>query len=52
MSGQEVVPQIGKRYGCTVCDARVICVKAGGGRLRCHGLPVELEAPAALPSTD
>jgi hypothetical protein len=52
-AGEELnVVQVGKRYVCATCDARVICVKASGGSLRCHGQPMELEAPAQLPATD
>jgi hypothetical protein len=52
VSEVETIPKVGKKYRCRVCDAQVICVKAEGGTLRCHGTPVEAETPAALPATD
>jgi Desulfoferrodoxin, N-terminal domain len=43
---------IGKRYRCTTCGSEVICVKAGLGRVGCHGGSMELLAAKPLPATD
>ena len=52
MSEAGTTPKVGKKYRCETCGGQLICVKAKGGSLRCHGVPVEAETPAALPSTD
>jgi hypothetical protein len=44
--------QIGKRYKCTTCDAEVMCVKGGAGRLECHGTTMERMDAKPLPSSD
>jgi hypothetical protein len=46
------VNQVGKRYACSVCQTEVICVKAGAGRISCHGDTMPLLGSKALPSTD
>jgi hypothetical protein len=45
--------QVGKRYSCTVCGAVVVGVRATEvGQFACCGKPMELLAPAQLPSSD
>ncbi len=44
--------QLGKRYRCSVCEASVLCVKAGSGEITCHGKLMELQTPRKLPSSD
>jgi desulfoferrodoxin-like iron-binding protein len=45
--------QVGKRYSCTVCGAVVVGVRASEvGHFVCCGKPMEVLAPAQLPSSD
>lgn len=44
--------QLGKRYVCAHCEAQLLVVKGGEGSLECHGEPMTIEAPKALPSSD
>jgi hypothetical protein len=44
--------QLGKRYQCTVCDLRILCVTGGPGTFQCHGQPMEILAPKPLPASD
>jgi hypothetical protein len=52
--------QVGKRYSCTVCGGVVVGVRASEvgqfasevGQFVCCGKPMELLAPAQLPSSD
>jgi hypothetical protein len=46
------VNQPGKRYHCTVCGTEVICARRGSGNFTCHGEPMALVKPDALPATD
>nr|MDT0664491.1 hypothetical protein [Micromonospora sp. DSM 115978] len=43
---------LGKRYTCGTCEAQVIIVKAGPGKLVCHGATMEIAQAKALPSSD
>jgi hypothetical protein len=43
---------LGKRYVCAHCEAQLLVVKGGEGSLECHGEPMTIEAPKALPSSD
>jgi desulfoferrodoxin-like iron-binding protein len=52
MTELAAVNQTGKRYRCETCGTEVICVKAGQGRVACHGQPMDVLAPKRLPSTD
>lgn len=44
--------QLGKRYQCSVCEATLLCTKAGTAEICCDGVPMELLAAKALPSSD
>lgn len=44
--------ELGKRYVCSQCVTQVLVSKAGDGELTCHGEPMTLDAPKALPSSD
>ena len=44
--------QLGKRYLCPVCEAMVLCTKAGDGVINCHEQEMELQQPQKLPSSD
>jgi hypothetical protein len=52
MTGEMSGNLVGKRYHCETCATEVICVKAGSGRMACHGRPMELLAAKPLPATD
>jgi hypothetical protein len=43
---------VGKRYRCESCGTEIICVRAGKGRVACHGLAMALLAAKPLPATD
>jgi desulfoferrodoxin-like iron-binding protein len=45
-------PQLGKRYRCQQCGTEVLCLKPGGGVLRCHGQPMTPLQLRPLPSSD
>jgi hypothetical protein len=47
-----VANELGKRYVCAECATQVLVSKAGDGELVCHGAPMQLDAPKALPSSD
>jgi hypothetical protein len=44
--------ELGKRYVCAECATQVLVSKAGEGELACHGQPMAIDAPKALPSSD
>jgi hypothetical protein len=44
--------ELGKRYVCAECAIQVLVSKAGDGELSCHGAPMALDVPKALPSSD
>ncbi len=44
--------QLGKRYRCEVCNAEVLCTKAGDGAINCDGKPMAAQEPRPLPSSD
>ena len=44
--------QLGKRYECAVCGTVLLCTKAGGGEITCHGKSMQVQAPRQLPSAD
>jgi hypothetical protein len=44
--------QLGKRYRCTVCELRILCVAGGQGTFQCHGQPMEILSPKPLPASD
>jgi hypothetical protein len=44
--------QLGKRYMCSVCQAMVLCTKAGEGSIYCHDQEMDLQQPQKLPSSD
>ena len=52
MTGEMSGNLVGKRYHCEICGTEVICVKAGAGRMTCHGQSMELLAAKPLPATD
>ncbi len=51
-AGDAGASQLGKRYSCGVCGATLLCTKAGTGVICCDGVPMELLAAKALPSSD
>ena len=44
--------QLGRRYVCETCGTESLCTKAGEGEVTCHGQPMKLQVPKALPSCD
>ena len=44
--------ELGKRYVCSECEAQVLIVKPGDGKLECHGSAMELQQPKPLPASD
>ena len=44
--------QLGKRYGCSTCDAEFLVTRPGPTTLVCHGLQMELAQAKQLPSSD
>ena len=44
--------ELGKRYVCAECATQVLVSKPGTGELSCHGAPMALDTPKALPSSD
>jgi hypothetical protein len=47
-----VANQLGKRYRCGECGMEVLCTKAGGGGISCHGKEMEVQEPRPIPSSD
>ena len=44
--------ELGKRYTCASCEAQVLIVKPGDGKLECHDQVMELQQPKPLPASD
>ena len=51
-AGADGANQLGKRYKCAACEATLLCTKAGTGVICCDGVPMDLLAAKALPSSD
>jgi hypothetical protein len=52
MAEIESKSQVGKRYRCQVCEAEIICVKAGSSRIACHGIGMSQLQAKPLPASD
>jgi len=44
--------QLGKRYRCVKCGTKILCTKAGEGRLTCCGQGIEIQKPGPILSSD
>lgn len=44
--------QLGKRFHCEVCDAQILCTKAGEGTPVCCEKEMEYQEHRPLPSSD
>ena len=44
--------QVGKRYGCSSCDAEVLVVKPGRSTISCHRVPMTLKQPKKTAAAD
>jgi hypothetical protein len=51
-SGTDGPNLLGKRYKCAACEATLLCTKAGTGVICCDGVPMDILAAKALPSSD
>ena len=44
--------KLGKRYTCETCGTQVLITKSGDTDPQCHGMPMSLEEPKKLASSD
>jgi len=44
--------QLGRRYECSSCGTIVLCTKATESSVKCCEIPMELQEPRKLPSSD
>ena len=51
-AGDGEADRLGKRYQDPATGVTVLCIKAGRARVCCNGVPMELLAAKALPSSD
>jgi hypothetical protein len=49
---EDIAMRIGKRYDCTVCQAELLCAKAGRGIITCHGQEVKAQEAKPIPGSD
>ncbi len=43
---------LGKRFLCEECGTELLCIKTGDGEIHCHGVPMKMQQPKPLPSSD